>query len=59
MKLAMPKVLDQGTKRPSLDTSRILGLLMTSERHSERLSTRESGSTEWFQTWTGMSPLVR
>lgn len=36
MKLAMPKVLDQGTKRPSLDTSRTLGLLMTSERHSER-----------------------
>lgn len=36
MKLAMPKVLDQGAKRPSLDTSRTLGVLMTSGRHSER-----------------------
>lgn len=36
MKLAMPKVLDQGAKRPSLDTSRTLGILMTSGRHSER-----------------------
>lgn len=35
MKLAMSKVLDQGVKRASLDTSRALGLLMTSERHSE------------------------
>lgn len=35
IKLAMPKVLDQGAKRPSLDTSRTLGVLMTSERHSE------------------------